>query len=335
MADPREHDPDIDNDYDEEADSDFLADDGDVADRASSSENEATEGVADQRPMKRRKTRNAPQPATELGELDSGDEATIKEQDKARRRRKKKGEEVEDEGDISEGWRARTRAMRERENDERKRNKLATSKGSTIDVDKIWEEINKSVLLPLPRMEQYEADGKMQSTHSGSDASSGAEVLTNKNNVVSDVGEMITIKRTYKFAGEFHTEEKSVARSSAEAKLWLSQQAGKEQSTTQPRNQTVLRPVRKISRFDPNHSNLAAFKKNWSAGNTGHSVKGPKLNVVEKSKMDWAVHVDAEGLKEELDEHARAKEGYLNRMDFLGEVEQRREAEARAARLKT
>jgi hypothetical protein len=50
--------------------------------------------------------------------------------------------------------------------------------------------------------------------------------------------------------------------------------------------------------------------------------------------VDWAVHVDAEGFKAELDTHAKAREGYLSRMDFLRGVEERKEAEARAARLK-
>ena len=146
---------------------------------------------------------------------------------------------------------------------------------------------------------------------------------------------MITIKRTYKFAGEIHTEEKTVLKSSAEAQLWLSQHQSSKPEMLTPDGHVVQRPLRTFSRFDPNLSNLDAFKSSWAGKNAQTAnFKGPKLNVVEKSKMDWAVHVDSEGLKDELDTHAKAKEGYLNRMDFLRDVEQRKEIEARDARLK-
>ena len=231
-------------------------------------------------------------------------------------------------------------AMRNREKEERKQNKLASTKTSTVDVDKLWEEMNRPGPLPLPTLEEHTGrqDGVVQKpddTPNFDLVSSGAD----KNHVpVKDGAETITIKRTYKFAGEVHVEEKTVPKSSAEAQLWLSQQqSGKTASAAQADGTVANRPLRKISRFDPNLSNIASFRNSWVARNADiHDAdfKGPKLNVVEKSKMDWATHVDAEGLQEELDTHAKAKEGYLTRMDFLREVEARKETEARAARLK-
>ena len=50
--------------------------------------------------------------------------------------------------------------------------------------------------------------------------------------------------------------------------------------------------------------------------------------------MDWAAHVEQEGLQDEFNEHAKAKEGYLSRMNFLGKVEQRQDEEARRVRLR-
>ena len=55
--------------------------------------------------------------------------------------------------------------------------------------------------------------------------------------------------------------------------------------------------------------------------------KGPKLNTIEKSKMDWAGYVDQAGIKDELDGAEKAKEGYLGKMDFLGRVGAKREDE--------
>ncbi|KAL2435105.1 SWR1-complex protein 5 [Exophiala dermatitidis] len=338
MADSQEPEVAMEDDYDEEADSDFQGAGSDADGVSSSSEGEATTGDnGAQRPHKRRKVEDAPDSATI--ELDSGDEATIKEVNHSRRRRKKKADGASAESDNeSDEWHARTRAMRMREKEERKRTKLASCKGSTIDVDKLWEEMNRPDPLPPPRVEG-EAQGPDPKPPTNDVASTqlmptlGKE--GNKENVPSvDGEETITIKRTYKFAGEVHVEEKTVPKSSAEAQLWLSQQQLSKPTSSAESGSAVSRPLRKISRFDPNFGNLGAFKGSWAAQTHEPGFKGPKLNVVEKSKMDWAAHVDTEGLKEELDTHAKAKEGYLNRMDFLRGVEERREAEARAARLK-
>lgn len=337
MADPvdRDREVEMEDDYDEEADSDFDADGADAEAVSSTSDEEQDANSASQRPRKRRKI---DQPRDEaISELDSGDEATIRAQKKPHRKPKTQADDAQPESDDeSDGWRARTRTMRIREKEERKRNKLASSKGSTIDVNKIWEEMNRPVPVPL----HMEADGDHEPSYvrdkddyRGRSPSAGDG---EKENVpTAEREETIVIKRTYKFAGEVHVEEKTVLKSSAEAQLWLSQQKSSKGETPAANGSATNRPLRKISRFDPNFSNLDTFKASWASQNAqATNFKGPKLNVVEKSKMDWAVHVDAEGLKEELDTHAKAKEGYLGRMDFLREVEDRKEAEARTARLK-
>lgn len=318
------------DEYDEEADSDFDEQQTPEDGNSSDSDEEADGPVNRKTPRNEaKKKQTESEPAIEL---DSGDEATIKEQEKIRRRQRRKGQNVEgDSGDDSEGWRAKTRAMRQRDQVEKKKNRLATSKGSTIDVDKIWEEMNRPGPLPPVRIEGAEPPAPNPAP-----TSPGKESVSEPKGKV-DAEEMITIKRRFKFAGEVHVEEKTVPKSSAEAALWLAQQGNKSQPQSDVENNTpVQRPLRKISRFDPNYNNLSAYKTSWiRAGNDGtEQFKGPKLNVVEKSKMDWAVHVDAEGLKDELDVHAKAKEGYHSRMEFLQNVEQRKEEEARLARAK-
>ena len=337
MAEADDHEMTIDDEYDEDADSDFDAHDSGPENLSSASDgDEQPAETSTGRPQKRRKIEK-PQ-RNLITELDSGDEATIREQKQSRRKEKENvGAVPVDDGNESEGWRARTRAMRTQEKDERRKNKLASSKGSTIDVDKIWEEMNRPPPAPLPRVENKPVD--QASPQIGGKDSKGLASSTagsDKENVpLNDGEENITIKRTYKFAGEVHVEEKTVPKSSAEAQLWLSQQQTSKRASPAADGKVVNRPLRKISRFDPNFSNLHAFKNSWTATNAqDERFKGPKLNVVEKSKMDWAEHVDNEGLKEELDTHAKAKEGYLTRMDFLREVEENKEAEARAARLR-
>lgn len=328
----------MEDDYNEATDSDFQEDGGGNQDPNSTSEDEeGADGDTPQRPRKRQKLKPAPEEAVE--ELDSGDEATIRERRKARRKQKKQGDAtLDDSENESEGWRARTRAMRTKEKEERKFNTLASIKNSTVDVDKLWEDMNRPGPLPQPRMEgdsmNREFRAKEQKTSLSIDP---READVDKENVpMKEAEETITIKRTYKFAGEIHVEEKTVLKSSAEAQLWLSQQPSSTSPAPASDGKVLSRPVRKISRFDPNISNLETFRASWAGKNAlGTNFKGPKLNVVEKSKMDWASHVDTVGLKEELDTHAKAREGYLGRMDFLRGVEERQDADARAARLKT
>ena len=354
MSEPQDINANMENDYNEDSDSDFdAAEAKDDVISSSSEEENVGDIINTARPKKRRKTTKIAQNYEDLGELDSGDEATIREREKIKRKQKRKGQSEEDDSEGDEqGWRPRTRAMRERDKGEKKKNKLASVKGSTIDVDRLWEEMNKPGGLDLPPpsiVQPSSGEDGQGSRNTGSiaapenvtgacsvnqarDANGGQQGNKEDADLKDD---MITIKRTYQFAGELHTEEKVVPKSSAEAQLWLSQQSAKDQPVKLLNSKLLRRPLRKISRFDPNLNNLDSIKKSWEKRLDGDgAARGPKLNTVEKSKMDWAAHVDQEGLKDELDEHAKAKEGYLGRMDFLGQVEQRKEEEARAARLR-
>jgi hypothetical protein len=150
--------------------------------------------------------------------------------------------------------------------------------------------------------------------------------------------EMVKIKRTYKFAGEVITEEKFVPKDSAEAKLFLAESKGEDvdDAASQISAVKLRRPLRKISRFDPNPIGL--IKKNWEkqpiAVDGDKEARGPKLNTVEKSRLDWAQYVDEAGIKDELNVHSKAKEGFLGRMDFLDRVDAKREEERRNIRLR-
>lgn len=192
--------------------------------------------------------------------------------------------------------------------------------------------------------------------------------------------EMVTIKRTYEFAGEIISEEKRVPKSSAEGRLYLdslqqqqartlnspSSSASKQKNASTP---ALRRPKKRSSMFDPHSTSTStgtatsALSSSTSltsapttkttssttnsqgtmttAGTPSHHAHAastasarPKqtLNTVEKSKLDWAGFVDKEGITDELDEHGRAKEGYLGRMDFLGRVQANREEDLKKAK---
>ena len=138
--------------------------------------------------------------------------------------------------------------------------------------------------------------------------------------------DMISIKRTYVFAGETVTEEKVVPKSSAEAGLHLQSQSAATKPTTSSSGKPLRRPLKRRSRFDPPpESETTGTAGSASSSGLGSKDKGRKLNTIEKSKMDWAGYVDQAGIKEELMVAEKAKEGYLGKMDFLGRVDAKRE----------
>ncbi|KAI9755480.1 MAG: Transcription factor spt20 [Chaenotheca gracillima] len=298
--------------------------------------------------------------ATEAGdddiedaELDSGDEVTIrkyrKAKEKKKRRKGKGGNNGEDEDVTSgsdeggEGGLIKTRAQRAREGKESK--PLATLTNATVDVDAVWASMMsgppKAVPAPSPPKDAA-TDARIptllehQSKNGGEDSNQAppknaqntvSNLQKDGNSTPNDSEEMITIKRTYDFAGETVTEEKRVPRSSAEARLYLQSQ---EQESSSPLTGKPLlrRPKKRASMFEPNPTGAVKGLPLTDQS----SKKGPKLNTIEKSKLDWAGFVDKEGIANELDEHSRAKEGYMGRMDFLGRVEAKRDEEWKSAK---
>lgn len=160
----------------------------------------------------------------------------------------------------------------------------------------------------------------------------------------SEPGEMIKIKRTYNFAGKVHTEEKLVPRESAEARLYLASQAGQGEGAgeaDQP-DQPDRRMPRKAFRsmFEPvvgvgdqGHHQRADLNLGIATRLQARQEKAKKVNVVEKSRMDWAGFVDKEGIKDELALAGKAKGSFADRQVFLARSEARREEEARRARM--
>ncbi|KAL2858066.1 bucentaur or craniofacial development-domain-containing protein [Aspergillus pseudodeflectus] len=351
-------DPDLDLDdepYDSAEDEDFSLDQAanDDEDAELSSSDEETESA--EPAAKRRKTKKDTKDSAALGieELDSGDEATIR---KVKERKQKQGgkkSSSSDEDDVDfdddeeggEGGFVRTRAMKMRIQEERK--PLAKIDGATIDVDALWAQMNAADSIIGPQAaERSEAsktnDEKNEDTEMR-DSESSTQMAQEKRPHTQQPDEMIKIKRTYKFAGEMITEEKLVPRDSAEAKLFLSgEQDGEVTAVTEGDMANgsitvkIRRPLRRVSRFDPNPT--GAIKKSWekqpvTEAGQEENARGPKINTVEKSRLDWAAYVDRAGISDELRVHSKAKEGFLGRMDFLDRVDAKREEERRNARL--
>lgn len=223
------------------------------------------------------------------------------------------------------------------------RKPLAKIDGATVDVNALWEQMNipdnhlglqPSQTQTQTQQEKTPAPEPDHAADTETKEQSAPEPDDNARHGRYEQ-QMIKIKRTYKFAGEMITEEKTVPKDSAEAKAFLSSGDNVEYAEVDGvPNRHLRRPLRKISRFDPNPT--GTIKKSWEkqAVEADKDASGPKINTVEKSRLDWAQYVDEAGIKDELRTHSKAKEGYMGRMDFLGRVDAKREEEARQARLK-
>lgn len=243
---------------------------------------------------------------------------------------------------------------------QKERRPLARTDGATVDVDALWEQMSAAPLKPLyPTSDPgIAAESKAQDADMGGTEAPAA---------VDDEADMITVKKIYTFAGQRTTEEKQIPRSKLEEHVsdgWkavdaiaqdpgeATEKAGADQANTEPK---VRRPLRRPSRFDPNPTGyvralppehqLTWPRKSTTVAPTGQEnvpvpdapkiqrpEKAQKLNVVDKSRLDWTGFVDKEGIADELATHGKTKEAYHGRMEFLANVEARREEERRRAK---
>ncbi|KAI4858516.1 BCNT-domain-containing protein [Hypoxylon rubiginosum] len=317
----------LDEDYASDDDSDFAPDavPAEVASEASESENEQVELVP--APSKKR---NADTNADD-GFENSGDEAIIQKGRKKRKKQHRKDGNEDDEG--GEGGLIKTRSMRAQEKVEKK-SRVDTGP-VTIDVDDLWAKMAAAPLIPSKTEQETEKENQ-QPTHEDKAAKDKSQT---EKPAEAERPEMVKIKRTYNFAGKVHTEEKLVPRDSAEAKLYLASQDPKSAEDAEAEDGPPRRKPRRAFRsiFEPVAEGLAQ-RPDLNLGMSARlrlreQAKAKKLNVVEKSRMDWAGFVDKEGIQDELELAGKSKESFVNRQDFLARVAANKDEEARKARI--
>ncbi|KAI1634117.1 bucentaur or craniofacial development-domain-containing protein [Biscogniauxia mediterranea] len=323
----------LDEDYASEEDSDFAPDavPADGASDASESDNEGNQRAASP------KRKRAAEDNAEDGFENSGDEAIIQKGKKRQKKSKKKdGHGDDDEG--GEGGLIKTRSMRAVEKAERKSHAITGL--VTIDVDDLWAKMTAGPIIPAKSDADQEKENQRPPQDSTSEQQAGKTQPGKPTG--ADPPAMIKIKRTYNFAGKVHTEEKLVPRDSAEAKLYLASQDAKASEEVDDEDELPKRKPRKAFRsaFEPIAEGLSQ-RSDLNLGMTmrlqlreqAKGANAKKLNVVEKSRMDWAGFVDKEGIKDELELAGKSKESYAHRQDFLARVEAKKEEEARRARI--
>lgn len=340
----------VDEDYASDQDSDFApeAAASGVASDASDSESDSDVDATTSTSSAKRKRDNGSAPNAQAGDIagdfeNSGDEAIIHKGKKKQNKAKRK-EAGDDEG--GEGGLIKTRSMRAAEKAERKT--LAVTGPVTINVDDLWASMIAGPVIPGKPDKSADLGKENKEPTVGDVAADGSgDVLQNSEGPAksdSDSSAMIKIKRTYNFAGKVHTEEKLVPRDSAEAKLYLASfdpnSAEALAAGTADEDENQPRRPRKAFRsmFEPVVVEGLTQRSDLNLGLNARlqmreQAKAKKLNVVEKSRMDWAGFVDKEGIKDELELASKSKESYTNRQDFLTRVEANRNNEARRARL--
>lgn len=342
----------LDEEYASDEDSDFAPDAVPAGGVSDASESEDESGDRSKATEKRKRPTDtdasaaAASTAADAGFENSGDEAIIEKGKKRQKKAKRKDATVEDD-DGGEGGFIKTRSMRAQEKAERKSHVVTGP--VTIDVDDLWAKMTAAPVVPSKTDLEQEKENQ-QSSGDRSPPGKGDEARGKEKMKDSDPPAMIKIRRTYNFAGKVHTEEKLVPRESAEAKLYLASldpnsaeaaavvativgDSDDVQPKTKPRKafRSVFEPIVEglAQRADLNLGMAMRLQLREQA----KDAKAKKLNVVEKSRMDWAGFVDKEGIKDELELAGKSKGSYVSRQDFLARVEAHREEEARRARI--
>ncbi|KAM3566937.1 hypothetical protein ARSEF4850_000108 [Beauveria asiatica] len=310
-----------DEQYDSANDSDFAPDGEPNVISSDDEDDEDDEG------RKRKKPSKENADAATAAEYDvvyenSGDEAIITKGKK----RLKKAKNADDEG--GDGGLIKTRAQRAAGKEERRY--AQNTDPVTVDVDAIWKQmLTGQPIIPETTKENTSSDPK------------AAENASEAENQIES-SDTIKIKRTYNFAGKVHTEEKMVARDSAEAKLYLASEEGKAAATASEAS-PPKRATRKAFRsaFEPVivGGDGAARRLDLNLGLAARLQAAKelqaakKLTTVEKSRMDWAGYVDKEGIQDELALAGRSKHSYAAKQDFLARSQAIREEDSRRARM--
>ncbi|KAK7517868.1 bucentaur or craniofacial development-domain-containing protein [Phyllosticta citriasiana] len=364
---------DTEENYNSASDEEFNPETVVAAEESSSSDSDDESNArATKRKTKTKRKRNAPD-GDELDSGDEATITAARKKRRAGKK-EASGEDEDlhlSDADGGEGGLVKTRAQRRNEHKERR--PLAGVEGATADIDAIWSKLASEPVAkpPEPSPPGPPANGDLQQplgTTVPATAPEDEETITIKR-TYDFAGDRITEERQVpKNSAEARLEPSPGSSDSA-----TPPPDGSPVAASDAAKPKIRRPLRRPSRFDPNPAGevkglppdkqltwanrrrlldptLAALspiplasadKRDGTTPAEGAAVAGgrrldkaQKLNTVDKSRLDWAGYVDREGIADELDEYGRAKEGYLGRMDFLNRVDERRDADRRAAKMK-
>ncbi|OVF06553.1 putative SWR1-complex protein [Clavispora lusitaniae] len=142
--------------------------------------------------------------------------------------------------------------------------------------------------------------------------------------------EKIRIETSYTFAGKLVRETKLVDADSAEAKAYLNSTSGIMSGSDKGPRRSYVTVVRKIQGTEEQVPLLIKLKRPSLIDKFLMGDKKHKLTTLEKSRLDWASFVDKKSIKDDLALHNKA--GYLDKQDFLGRMDAKRDEQYRKAK---
>lgn len=176
--------------------------------------------------------------------------------------------------------------------------------------------------------------------HSDSEQSSESPSLVNESNEEQKkpLGDenKIRIESSYLFAGKLITESKLVDANSAEAKAYLNStnvltNGSRNNLAVKRSSVSIMRCIPGSESDEPVELKIklkrpSLIDKFLSTQNN----KKQKLSTLEKSRLDWASFVDRKKIKDELSIGNKA--GYLDKQDFLGRLQDKRDVHYQKAK---
>ncbi|CAG8569438.1 1320_t:CDS:2 [Funneliformis caledonium] len=178
-------------------------------------------------------------------------------------------------------------------------------------IDALWAELNADDedYLPIPAKPYNNlVDNKALLNDNPVENKKSKFPLTNLTKVPKST-KMITITKTYKFAGDIITEHKQVPEDSEEGQAFLEEQetseTSNESSSIFSTSRTSVKSPSTIPKSGSGGGNVDKFiKSKISIEQLASLKKKPtKLNTLEKSKMDWKKYVEQEQIVDELKYH--------------------------------
>ncbi|XP_006463968.1 hypothetical protein AGABI2DRAFT_74372 [Agaricus bisporus var. bisporus H97] len=147
----------------------------------------------------------------------------------------------------------------------------------------------------------------------------------------STEAKMVKVQKRYLFAGEYTTEIVEVPEDSVDAKKWPHYQGSGDKSSSQdvvpiPEATVSSSTSSSVRPAEAQQKKLGPRKpkKVLAALPPSSSQKAKKLTTLDKSMMDWKAHTMSADLQVELDTN-RKSGGYLEKVEFLQRVEERKE----------
>lgn len=196
-----------------------------------------------------------------------------------------------------------------------------------IDVDAIFNDLQRKSKSGTP--DDWKASIDDKKDKGTAEPAQASDVIPNTQDDDKDSlnPKKVKIESSYTFAGKVITESKLVDADSAEAKAYFNSTKGitvNKQGDAKPTRSFV--PVIRTIPGSTEPTELRIKLKRPSLIDKFLSTYGnkkQKLSTLEKSRLDWASFVDKKDLKDDLSTHNKG--GYLEKQEFLGRLQDRRD----------